>query len=277
MNNNRRLSNLLTYTLLTVVTLLILFPFFWMVTTSLKGQAAVFQFPPQWIPSPVVWENYRAVFTEMPFLRYFFNSVYIAVVVTVGTCLIAALAGYSFAKLQFPFKNAIFLMLLSSMMIPTEVTAIPLFTWMGKLSLVDTHIPLIVPPMLGAGSMFAVFIIRQFFITVPGEMDEAAKMDGCSPWRTFWSIMLPLATPALATVCIITFLNSWNEFFEPLIYLNSKELFTLPLGLSMLTTDVGVNWPLLLAASTLATMPLLIVFFMAQNKFIEGISNTGMK
>jgi multiple sugar transport system permease protein len=277
MNSKSSIRNIGVYSGLTLVSLLMLFPFFWMVSTSLKKESAVFQFPPQWIPDSVQWSNYAAVFTKMPFGTYFFNSVYIAVIVTAGTCLVSAMAGYGFAKIQFPFRNTIFLCLLGGMMIPTEVTAIPLFTWMSKLHLVDTPIPLIFPPMLGAGAMFGAFVIRQFYITVPDEIDEAAKIDGCTPWRTFIMIMLPLATPALATVSIFTFLERWNEFFEPLIYLNSKELFTLPLGLAMLTTEAGVDWPLLLAASTLATIPLLLVFFFAQNKFIEGIANTGLK
>lgn len=277
MNNNGKFGNAFVYLVLTVVSLVILFPFFWMVSTSLKAESAVFLFPPQWLPEAWAWNNYIRVFTEMPFLRYFFNSVYIAVLVTAGTCFTAALAGYAFARLHFPFKNAVFLFLLSGMMIPTEVTAIPLFTWMSELGFIDTHIPLILPPMMGAGGMFGVFLVRQFLITIPLELDEAAKVDGCTPWRTFWSIMLPIATPALATVSIFTFMNSWNEFFEPLIYLNTRELFTLPIGLSLLTTDVGVDWPLLLAASTLSTIPILAVFFMAQNKFIEGIANTGLK
>ncbi|GIO99417.1 sn-glycerol-3-phosphate transport system permease protein UgpE [Paenibacillus lautus] len=277
MNNKKITSNLASYLVLTIVSLIVLFPFFWMVSTSLKTESEVFLFPPQWIPAAWEWINYIRVFTEMPFHLYFFNSMYIAVLVTAGTCFLSALAGYAFARLHFPFKNAIFLFLLSGMMIPTEVTAIPLFSWMSNLGFIDTHIPLILPPMLGSGGMFGVFLIRQFLITVPIELDEAAKMDGCSPWRTFRSIMLPIATPALATVSIFTFMNSWNEFFEPLIYLNTKELFTLPIGLSMLTTDAGVDWPLLLAASTIATVPILVVFFLAQNKFIEGIANTGLK
>jgi multiple sugar transport system permease protein len=277
MNSKRNLGQALTYLALIVVSMLMLFPFFWMVTTSLKPESAVFQFPPQWLPSPVQWSNYTQIFTKMPFGTYFFNSAYIAIVVTAGTCLVAALAGYSFARLQFPFRNGIFLILLGGMMIPTEVTAIPLFTWMSKLHLVNTHIPLIFPPMLGAGAIFGAFIVRQFFITVPVELDEAAKLDGCTPWQTFRLIMLPLAGPALATVSIFTFLERWNEFFEPLIYLNSKALFTLPIGLAMLTSELGVDWPLLLAASTVATVPLLIVFFIAQKKFVEGIANTGLK
>ncbi len=284
MSNNRNLSRqrspgaaVFTYLLLTVVTAIVLIPFFWMVTTSLKHQSKIFLFPPQWLPSPIVWENYVEVFTRQPFHLYMFNSTYIAVLVTVGTCLFAALAGYTFAKLRFPFKNTIFLILLSSMMIPTEVTAIPLFQWMSMLGLVNTHFPLIVPPMLGAYGMFGVFLLRQFFITVPSDLDEAAKIDGCTPWTTFVRIMLPLCVPALATLCIFVFLHSWNEFFEPLIYLSSSHLYTLPLALSLFTDQSGTEWHLLMAASVITTLPLLIVFFFAQQKFIEGVAMTGLK
>ncbi|MFS0723404.1 carbohydrate ABC transporter permease [Paenibacillus sp. 1P07SE] len=280
MSNNRAgryMKHWPTYVMLSAVSLIILVPFYWMVTTSLKHQTKIFLFPPQWLPSPVVWHNYVEVFERQPFLLYFWNSAYIAVLVTGGTCLFAALAGYAFAKISFPLKNVIFLMLLSSMMIPTEVTAIPLFTWFSQLGLVNTHFPLIVPPMLGAGGMFGVFLLRQFFITVPGDLDEAAKIDGCTPWTTFWRIMLPLSAPALATLCIFTFLHSWNEFFEPLIYLNSSHLYTLPLSLSLFTDQSGTEWHLLMAASVLATLPLLLVFFVAQKKFIEGVTMTGVK
>lgn len=277
MSNKLSLKNVLTYVILIVISVIILIPFYWMVTTSLKHQTKIFSFPPQWIPNPIKWENYALVFDEQPFHLYFYNSTYIAVVVTLGTCVFAALAGYAFAKISFPFKNVIFLILLSSMMIPTEVTALPLFIWMSDLGLVNTHFPLIVPPMLGAGGMFGVFLLRQFFITVPGDLDEAAKIDGCTPWMTFWRIMVPLAKPALATLTIFTFLNSWNEFFEPLIYLSTDELFTLPLALSLFTDQSGTQWHLLMAASVMATLPLLVVFFAAQKKFIEGVTMTGLK
>ncbi len=272
-----RLANVVTYILLSAVTFLILIPFFWMITTSLKHQTKVFLFPPQWLPSPIEWGNYVEVFEKQPFHLYFYNSAYIAVLVTAGTCLFASLAGYAFAKIRFPFKNIIFLILLSSMMIPTEVTAIPLFKWMSVLHLVNTHFPLIVPPMLGAYGMFGVFLLRQFFITIPSDLDEAAKIDGCSPWMTFRRIMFPLCVPALATLCIFVFLHSWNEFFDPLIYLSSSDLYTLPLALSLFTDQSGTQWHLLMAASVLATLPLLIVFFFAQKKFIEGVAMTGMK
>ncbi len=277
-NNNRQFyKNALTYAALIVVSVIILIPFYWMVSTSLKHQTKIFAFPPQWIPNPIQWSNYAQVFEEQPFHLYFYNSAYIAIIVTLGTCVFAALAGYAFAKIAFPLKNVIFLILLSSMMIPTEVTALPLFIWMSNMGLVNTHFPLIVPPMLGAGGMFGVFLLRQFYITVPNDLDEAAKIDGCTPWMTFWRIMIPLAKPALATLTIFTFLNSWNEFFEPLIYLSSDELFTLPLALSLFTDQSGTQWHTLMAASVMATLPLLLVFFAAQKKFIEGVAMTGLK
>jgi multiple sugar transport system permease protein len=273
----RILTALPIYAALSVVSILMVGPFLWMVSTSLKDQTKVFDFPPQWLPEPLRFDNYAQVFSVQPFHQYFFNSLYIAVTVTVGTCFFAALAGYAFARLNFPFRNLLFVGLLSSMMIPTEVTAIPLFVWMSNLGLANTHFPLIVPPMLGAGGMFGVFMLRQFFITMPVELDEAAKLDGCSPWGVFWRIMLPQATGALAALSIFTFLHSWNEFFEPLIYLSSKELYTLPLALSLFTDQSGTQWHLVMAASVMATLPLLLVFFLAQRKFIESMALSGLK
>jgi multiple sugar transport system permease protein len=265
------------YAVLMAVALTMLLPYIWMVLTSLKHFTNIFLYPPQWWPDPIAWDNYIELFVKRPFHLYLYNSIYIACLVTAGTCLFAAMAGYAFAKLSFPFKNTIFLILLSSMMIPTEATTIPLFVWMSKLGLVNTHFPLILPQMLGAGGMFGVFLMRQFFITVPVELAEAAKMDGCSYWGTFRTIMLPLAVPSLSTLSILTFLHSWNEFFEPLVYLNSSRLFTIPLALSLFTTEAGTEWHLIMAASVVSTLPLLIVFFAAQRKFIEGVAMTGIK
>lgn len=266
------------YALLIVVTLIILLPFYWMLTTSLKHETKVFDFPMQWFPSPIVWRNYADVFDYQPqFLLHYWNSLYIAVLVTVGTCLVAALAGYAFAKIRFPMRNFWFLLLLSGMMIPSEVTTIPNFIWYSKLSLVDTHFPLIVPPILGAGGIFGVFLLRQFFITVPGDLDEAAEIDGCSPVQTFWRIMAPLAAPAFATLSIFTFLNSWEDFLDPLIFLSSSANFTLPISLKLFTDTAGTAWHLLMAASVMATIPLLLVFFFAQRQFIDGIATTGLK
>lgn len=280
MNNkwSVRLSGLIRYTLLTAVSLFILTPFFWMLTTSLKDETKVFEFPMQLLPSPVVWRNYADVFATQPqFLLHYWNSLYIAALVTLGTCLIGAFAGYAFAKLSFPLRNVWFLVLLSGMMIPSEVTTIPNFIWYSRLGLIDSHFPLIVPPMLGASGIFGVFLLRQFFITVPAELDEAAEIDGCTPWQTFWRIMVPLATPAFATLSIFTFLNSWEDFLDPLIFVSSAEKFTLPVAMKLFTDTAGTAWHLLMAASVMATLPLLLVFFAAQKKFIDGIATTGLK
>ena len=272
-----RLSALPIYLLLALGSLFMVIPFLWMLSTSLKDYTKVFLFPPQIIPEPIAWDNYVQVFQQQPFQLYFFNSLYIATLVTVGTGFLASLAGFAFAKLKFPFRNVIFLVLLSGMMIPTEVTAIPLFVGMSNVGLTNTHFPLIVPPILGAEGMFGVFLLRQFFLTIPDELMEAANIDGCAPWGTFMRIMLPLATPAIATLSIFTFLTSWNDFFNPLIYLNSQNLFTLPLALSLFTDQSGTQWNLLMAASVMATAPLLLVFFVAQKRFIEGVALTGFK
>ncbi len=274
----RYIGNGLRYLLLTVVSFVIIVPFLWMVTTSLKDQTKIFQFPPQWIPSPVVWSNYADVFTVQPeFLLQYWNSLYIAVLVTLGTCVVGALAGFAFAKIEFPLRNVWFLVLLSGMMIPNEVTIIPNFIWFSKLGLIDIHFQLIVPPILGAGGIFGVFLLRQFYITIPKDMDEAAEIDGCTPWQTFWRIMIPMTTPAFATLAIFTFLNSWEDFLDPLIYINSSKLFTLPIAMRLFTDTAGTAWHLLMAASVMATIPLLLVFFFAQKKFVEGVSTTGLK
>jgi len=279
MNNNLRLArNAVWYAAMIAFSLLILVPFLWMLTTSLKAPSDIFLFPPEWIPNPWRWDNYASVFATQPlFLRHYANSLYIACLVTVGTCLVGSLAGYAFAKIEFPFRNALFLLLLSGMMIPGEVTIIPNFIWMSQLGLADTHVPLIVPHMLGIEGIFGVFLFRQFFLTVPKDTDEAAEIDGCSPWGTFCRIMLPLGAPCFATLAIFTFLNTWEDFLSPLIFVSSEELFTLPVAMKLFTDMAGTDWHLLMAASVMATVPLLAVFFVAQRKFIEGVAMTGLK
>lgn len=273
----RVLGGALTYGTLSLLALVSLFPFWWMLTTSLKEPARIFVFPPQLWPSPIRWENYADVLRTQPFHVYYWNSLYIATLVTLGTCCLASLAGYGFARLRFPFRNALFVLLLSALMVPVEVTAVPNFILMRTFGLVNTHVPLILPPVLGASGVFGVFLMRQFFLTVPVELEEAAKLDGLTPFGTFWRIVLPLANAPLATLAIFTFLASWNEFFDPLIYLNSKPLYTLPLALALYTDEAGTAWHLLMAASVLATLPLIVIFFVAQRRFIEGIALTGLK
>ncbi|TMV18887.1 carbohydrate ABC transporter permease [Paenibacillus thermoaerophilus] len=267
----------LHYFTLTVVSAVMLMPFLWMISTSLKEPAKIFVFPPELIPSPVRWANYTEVLTTIPFQLFYWNSLYIAAAVTVGTVFFASLAGYAFARIPFVGSSAVFLLLLSTMMIPTEATAIPMFLFMREIGWINTHWPLIVLPIFGAGGVFGVFVMRQFFLGTPKELEEAAMIDGCSRFRIYWSMMLPLAKPAAATLTVFTFLTSWNDFFDPLIFINDRKLMTLPLALSLFTDEAGTAWHHLMSASVMATLPLLIVFFLAQRQFIEGMAMTGIK
>lgn len=277
-NKSVYVSNAIRYLLLLLFSFLIMIPFLWMLSTSLKHSSKIFLFPPQWIPSPMHWSNFTEVFVKQPlFLRQYWNSFYIATVVTIGTCAISSIAGYAFAKIQFPFRNTLFLILLSGMMIPGEVTIIPLFIWLSEIGLANSHFSLTVPQIMGIEGIFGVFLFRQFFITIPKDLDEAAEIDGCTPWRTYWRIMLPMGMPCVATLSIFAFLNSWEDFLSPLIYLSSERLYTLPITMKLFTDMAGTDWHLLMAASVMATVPLLVVFFVAQRKFIEGVAMTGLK
>ncbi|MFS0873388.1 carbohydrate ABC transporter permease [Paenibacillus xylanilyticus] len=266
-----------TYLLLSLISLIMIVPFIWMISTSFKEPQSIFTYPPQWIPEPFRFQNYIDVFRLIPFHRFYLNSVYIAVVVVLGTVFFASLAGYAFAKIPFKGRNVVFLILLSAMMIPHEVTAIPMFLFMRQLGWIDTHLPLILLPIFGAGGVFGIFVMRQFFITVPTELEEAAMIDGCNRFRIYARIMLPIAKPGMATLTIFTFVTIWNEFFDPLIFINSRELMTLPLGLSLFTDEVGTAWHYLMSATVMATVPLLVIFFIAQRRFIEGVAMTGLK
>ena len=276
-STSKTLSAVGVYAALSVISLIMLVPFLWMLSTSFKEPQDIFTYPPQLIPPVFRFQNYVDVFSLIPFHRFYFNSVYISFVVVAGTVFFASLAGYAFAKIPFTGRNAVFLVLLSAMMIPHEVTAIPMFLFMRDLGWIDTHMPLILLPIFGASGVFGIFVMRQFFITVPTELEEAAMIDGCNRFRIYWQIMLPIARPGMATLTIFTFVTIWNEFFDPLIFINTRELMTLPLGLSLFTDEVGTSWHYLMSATVMATVPLLIVFFMAQKRFIEGVAMTGLK
>ncbi|WP_139994952.1 carbohydrate ABC transporter permease [Paenibacillus paridis] len=277
LDKRRPLEAIGVYAVLSVIAFIMLVPFLWMLSTSFKEPQDIFTYPPELIPSTFRFQNYADVFQLIPFHRFYFNSVYIAFVVVVGTVFFASLAGYAFAKIPFKGRNLVFLILLSAMMIPHEVTAIPMFLFMRELNWIDTHLPIILLPIFGAGGVFGIFVMRQFFITVPTELEEAAMIDGCNRFRIYAQIMLPIAKPGLATLTIFTFVTVWNDFFDPLIFINSRELMTLPLGLSLFTDEVGTSWHYLMSATVMATVPLLIVFFMAQRRFIEGVAMTGLK
>jgi multiple sugar transport system permease protein len=271
-------TKVILYAILLVLCVPFVFPTWWMVTSSLKPNAEIFQFPPRLWPAHASLQAWHDVFTMQPFARQYFNSAYIAVVVTLGTLVVASLAGYAFARIRFRGQNLLFLVVLTGLLIPSEVTIVPLFRMFNALGLIDTHWPLILVPIFGAPSVLATFIMRQFFITLPAELEEAARMDGLGRPAIFRRIALPLARPALGAVAIFTFLNSWNLYLEPVVYLSTRSKYTLPQALTQFTDAYqGPLWNVQLSAASMTAIPVLIVFVIAQRQFIEGLAHTGLK
>ena len=263
------------YLLVTFFAFLMAMPFIWMMSTSLKTDLEALNFPPSLVPEAPVWENYPNAWTAQPFARAYFNSVYIAVVVTVVQTFTSALAAYAFARINFFGKNLIFLAFLATMMVPFQVTLIPRFLMFRDLGWMNTHLPLIVPAALA--NAFSIFLIRQFIMSLPVELEEAAAIDGASRLRIFWQIILPLTKPALAASAIFAFLGQWNSFLAPLIFLNSPDLFTVPLLLNAFRGLYTTSWPLVMAASVISVIPVLIVYSVFQKYFIQGIALSGLK
>jgi len=266
------------YGLLCVLLIPFVFPTWWMLTSSLKPISDIFVFPPQLFPTHPDWSSYAQVFTVQPFAQQYWNSAWIAAVVTAATLAISSMAGYAFARIRFPGANALFIVVLTGLLIPSEVTIVPLFRMFLKLGWVNTHWPLVLIPVFGAPSVFATFVMRQFFIALPAELEEAARVDGLGRFRIFRTIALPLARPALASVAIFTFLHSWNLYLEPIVFLSTPSMFTLPQALTQYTDAYGgPMWNIQLAAATLTALPVLIVFVLAQKQFVEGLAHTGLK
>jgi len=268
------------FTLLLVIfggAVVIMFPLAWMVATSLKQAGDVYLYPPVWIPNPPQWGNYAEVLAVADFGHYFLNSTLVSGLTVIGSVLSCAMAGYSFSRLRSPGRNLIFVVLLSTLMLPSTVTIVPTFVVFQRLGWLNTFNPLIVPAFFG--NAFYIFLLRQFFMTIPLDLEDAGRIDGANSAQIFLRIMLPLATPALMTVAIFSFIGSWNDFFYPLIYLNSEDMYTVALGVANFqgSTRVGPQMQLLMAASFMATIPVLIVFFLAQRFFIRGIVFTGIK
>ncbi|WP_433514794.1 carbohydrate ABC transporter permease [Nonomuraea sp. CA-143628] len=273
-----RRVKLALYALLCVLCVPFVFPTWWMVTSSVKPIGDIFAFPPALVPSRFDFSTYGRVFELQPFGQQYFNSLYIAAVVTVGTMAVAAMAGYAFARVRFPGQNVLFLVVLVGLLIPSEVTIVPLFQMFHTLGMTDTHWPLILVPILGAPSVLATFIMRQFFITLPGELEEAARVDGLGRFGTFYRVALPLARPALGAVAIFTFLHSWNLYLEPIVFLSTPSKFTLPQALTQFVDAYGSPlWNVQLSAATMTALPILVVFVLAQRQFIEGLAHTGLK
>lgn len=270
-----RIGNTAVHVVLVGILVVFMGPFFWLLSTSFKTNQAMFRLPVQWVPDPVTLEHYRQALLEFPALRYTGNTLIIVLFSTVGTLLSCSMAAYAFSRLRWPDRGLIFALLLATMMIPGQVTMIPVFLLFSKLHWVDTFLPLIIPSFFG--NAFFIFLLRQFFLTIPEELLEAARLDGASEWRVFWTVVLPLSKPALVTVMIFTVLREWNDFMGPLIYLTSEENRTLALGLAHLRGVQGTEWGLLMAAALLMILPALALFFVAQRFFIEGIALTGTK
>lgn len=273
-----RIVNQVCWTIaLAVVAIPFVFPFLWMVSGGFKSAAEIFG-SPSIIPREWRWQNFVDVFSYQPFARQYFNSLYIALAVTALTLLFSSLAGYALARLRFAGSALIGLFLVSALMVPDEVTIIPNFFLMRWAGFIDSHAPLVLLPVFGSQGIVGTFLMRQYFLALPKELEEAGKMDGLSRFGIWWRIALPMSRPALAAVAIITFLNSWNLFLEPLIFVSSLEKFTLPLALSNFTDPYGTPlWHLQLAATSLAVVPILIVYLIAQRQIIESFALSGVK
>ena len=267
------IGRLLIYLLLIIGAVLIFVPFAWTISTSLKTEKQTLDFPPTWIPNPVAWENYPTALTARPFGRYYINSIVIAVASTVGMTLSSAIVAYGFARLRFKGRNMLFIVVLATMMVPFHVLIIPRFILFKEFGWLDTFWPLIVPNFFGGA--FSIFLLRQYFMSIPFDLDDAAKIDGASYFRIFWNIMLPLARPALGVVAVFEFLSSWRDFFGPLIYLSSDRKFTVPIGLYTFQTEYFTEWHLFMAAAAVAMSVPLFIFFIAQKYFLSGIALTG--
>jgi ABC-type glycerol-3-phosphate transport system permease component len=264
------------YTLLGILGMAVMLPFLWTLSSSLKPPGAGIKFPPEFIPKVFVWDNYPHVFRLIPFLTFFKNSVIVTSLAVIGEVLSASLVAYSFARLRFPGRDALFVIVLATMMIPYPVTMVPTFIMFKLLHLVNTFLPLILPPYFGPA--FSIFLLRQFFLTINLELDEAAKVDGASEFLIYRRIILPLSKPALATVAIFSFMYNWNDFLNPLIYLSDSNMYTLALGVNFLRSfRGGGELSLQMAASVMFVAPCIILFFLAQRFIVQGIVTTGLK
>ncbi|MGQ9631613.1 MAG: carbohydrate ABC transporter permease [bacterium] len=271
------LRGVLSHALLISLSAIFIIPFLWMVSTALKPPEQVVVFPPIWIPRPPVFYNFRIALTEFfPFWLYLKNTLLVCIGGVVGTLFSCSLTAYGFARIPWPGRNVVFIFVLSVLMIPYQVRMIPLFIIFKKLNWINTYRPLVVPNWFGVA--FYIFLLRQFFMTIPMELTEAAKIDGCNEFMIFWRIILPLSKPALATVALFQWLAHWNDFLGPLIYISEKTKFTLSLGLQQFYgMHTGIRWELLMAASTVIVLPVIVLFFFTQRTFIQGIATTGLK
>jgi multiple sugar transport system permease protein len=271
----KRLVAIICFVILALGSLLFLIPFFWMLSTSLKSKAEIFSFPVIWIPSTFHWENYTRALTVLPFGRYFANTFFIAFCRIAGQVVSCSIVAYSFARLKFPGRNVLFMVMLSTLMLPSIVTMIPSFVAFTKIGWMNTWLPIIVPMLFA--TPYNTFLLRQFYMTLPRDLDEAAKLDGCTNWGIFMRVLFPLTIPAVTAIVVFQFMDAWNDYIGPLLYLRDSELYTVSLGLSLFQGKIRTEWQLLMAASAVAMVPSLILFAVAQKYIIGGIALTGIK
>lgn len=275
----RKLSTLLGNTAITIVliagAIIFVFPFLWMLSTSLKTPQEIIATPTVWIPAVPQWHNYVEALNYFPFVRYLMNTLFLVGMNVLGTLFSSALVGYAFARLRWPGREVWFKILLATMMLPSTVTMVPQFILFKQFGWLNTYLPLIVPAFTGSATN--IFLLRQFFRTIPTSLSECAKLDGCSEFRIFAQVVLPLCTSALATVAIFSFMFTWNDFMGPLLYINDKMAYTLSYGLRTFQIQSDSKWHLTMAASVVVAIPSLLLFFCCQKYFIEGIALTGMK
>lgn len=274
------------YVILCTGSIAVLAPLVWMISTSLKTLNQVYIFPIQWIPQPIMWGNYLLAITRHPFFLYLTNSFILVGGGVVGQLISCSLVAYGFARFRFPGRNILFIILLGTLMIPIYVKIVPLFILFRKLGWLNTFLPIIIPAFVATGQPLYIFLLRQFYMTIPLELDEAAKLDGCSPFRIYFSIILPLSKPALAVVAVLSFMFYWRDFFRPLIYLTKEERWPVALGVLMYkyltASELGiaqrvVQWHVVMAVSFLMILPCIILFFFAQRVFMQGITSAGIK
>lgn len=275
LNGMKILRKSIVYIVLICAGLFYLTPFLWMLATSLKTDRQLFVYPPEWIPNPLAFENYKMAVTTIPFFMYMRNTVAVAILATLGTILASPIVAYSMARIKWPGRDALFFVTLAVMMIPAQITMVPLFVVYTRLKLVGTIAPLFLSSFFGVP--FHIFLTRQFFKQLPRDLEDAARIDGCSEFKIYIRIMYPLVQPAVMTIGLFQFLAMWNDFVGPLIYLNDERMYTLQLGLQQFKQAYNTIWNQLMAASVLVALPVILLYFFVQKSFIEGITFGGIK
>lgn len=276
MKKSRMVGHIATHIVLILVGLFFLLPFFWMLSTALKSDQQIFVNPPVWIPDPVKWDNFAKAVTVIPFFQYMGNTCKVAFMDVLGTVLACPLVAYGLSRLEWKGRDFLFFLTISVMMIPHEVTMIPQFIMYSKMGLVGTYVPLYLASFFG-GRPFMIFLLRQFFMNLPRDLEDAARIDGASELKVYAKVVLPLVVPGVLTVALFRFMNSWNDFLGPLLYLSDDQKYTITIGLQMFTTQYSTQWSLLMAASLLTAIPVVVVYFLVQKRFIEGITFSGIK